>query len=119
MRRPMRWYWALPLGLLLYCAAGALVVLLIYGIGGSIPYGPLYGPTRWIFNQARTFIGDEVAICALILSLATPPVLLGLLTFGWLSRGHVATDGYLRCLKCGYILKGLSAPRCPECGEPI
>ena len=24
-----------------------------------------------------------------------------------------------RCRKCRYILKGLSAPRCPECGEPI
>ncbi len=26
---------------------------------------------------------------------------------------------HLRCLKCGYILKGLSEPRCPECGKQI
>ncbi len=26
---------------------------------------------------------------------------------------------HLRCLKCGYILKGLSEPRCPECGQRI
>ncbi len=26
---------------------------------------------------------------------------------------------YLRCLKCGHILKGLSEPRCPECGQKI
>ena len=26
---------------------------------------------------------------------------------------------YLRCLKCGHILKGLTEPRCPECGRQI
>ena len=26
---------------------------------------------------------------------------------------------YLRCPACGYILKGLSEPRCPECGRAI
>ncbi len=26
---------------------------------------------------------------------------------------------HLRCLNCGYILKGLSEPRCPECGQKI
>ena len=24
-----------------------------------------------------------------------------------------------RCRKCGYILRGISEPRCPECGERI
>src|SRR5262245_39499083 len=24
-----------------------------------------------------------------------------------------------RCRKCGYILRGLTEPRCPECGERI
>src|SRR5438128_1143533 len=24
-----------------------------------------------------------------------------------------------RCRKCGYILRGLTQPRCPECGERI
>ena len=28
-------------------------------------------------------------------------------------------DYETRCRKCKYILKGLSEPRCPECGEPI
>jgi len=23
------------------------------------------------------------------------------------------------CRKCGYILRGISEPRCPECGERI
>ena len=28
-------------------------------------------------------------------------------------------DGELRCRKCSYILRGLTEPRCPECGEGI
>ena len=28
-------------------------------------------------------------------------------------------DGETRCRKCGYILKGLTEPRCSECGERI
>lgn len=28
-------------------------------------------------------------------------------------------DSETRCRKCGYILRELSEPRCPECGERI
>ena len=28
-------------------------------------------------------------------------------------------DGETRCRKCRHILRGLSEPRCPECGERI
>ena len=28
-------------------------------------------------------------------------------------------DGNTYCGSCGYILKGLTVPRCPECGKPI
>lgn len=28
-------------------------------------------------------------------------------------------DSETRCRKCGHILRGLSQPRCPECGEGI
>ncbi len=33
--------------------------------------------------------------------------------------GEARRDGELRCRKCRYILRGLSKPRCPECGEAI
>ena len=28
-------------------------------------------------------------------------------------------DPETRCRKCGYILRGITEPRCPECGEHI
>ena len=51
--------------------------------------------------------------------------------FGFLGGPMIATvlahlltprekkDGHTRCGKCGYILKGLTEPRCSECGERL
>lgn len=40
---------------------------------------------------------------------------------GWvlITLTEAFSFGELRCRKCRYILKGLSEPRCPECGTPI
>jgi hypothetical protein len=32
---------------------------------------------------------------------------------------RLAPDGHTRCGNCGHILKGLTEPRCPECGQVI
>ena len=37
----------------------------------------------------------------------------------WQLTPPLAPDGHTRCGKCGYILKGLTEPRCSECGERI
>ncbi len=41
--------------------------------------------------------------------------------FGWLLLWLSVwrRDRETRCRACGYILRGLSEPRCPECGERI
>ncbi len=41
--------------------------------------------------------------------------------FGWLLLwlSERRRDTETRCRKCGYILRGLSEPRCSECGERI
>lgn len=59
---------------------------------------------------------------------SVPPVfLVGSLTLtsvaclGWilLNLSPRRLDGETRCRKCQHILRGLSEPRCPECGERI
>ena len=37
----------------------------------------------------------------------------------WLAGRRQQEDAETRCRKCGHILRGLSEPRCPECGEKI
>jgi hypothetical protein len=37
----------------------------------------------------------------------------------WLTHPQKCKDIETRCRKCDYILRGLTEPRCPECGERI
>jgi hypothetical protein len=52
-------------------------------------------------------------------------IILGLLAMiSWISLTRWYGPGAkpineCRCRKCGYILRGISQPRCPECGEVI
>lgn len=40
---------------------------------------------------------------------------------GWvlMNVGSAQFDGETRCRKCRHILRGISEPRCPECGTNI
>ncbi len=46
---------------------------------------------------------------------------IGIGVFLWLSRMPriEGIAGETTCRKCGYILRGIREPRCPECGERI
>lgn len=50
--------------------------------------------------------------------LAIPGVLAAVLVYTWLRERRVA-DRETRCGRCGYILRGITESRCPECGEGI
>ena len=61
--------------------------------------------------------GVIVAVFGLI------PCLLAIVTYELLTRDLRSRMRSFRpetrCRKCGYILRGISEPRCPECGERI
>ena len=48
--------------------------------------------------------------------LAAPGIVLAVCVYAWRQR---AGEGETRCRKCGYILRGITEPRCTECGERI
>jgi hypothetical protein len=52
---------------------------------------------------------------------SAPAAVIGVLAYAALTRcfGPTTLDPESRCRRCGYILRGLSEPRCPECGEGI
>ena len=56
-----------------------------------------------------------------LIYIVVPCVFSLLAAVGWvlIAIGEGRGDGETRCRKCGYILRGLSEPRCPECGEPV
>ena len=60
----------------------------------------------WVHDILRT-------VCATTLTMMT------FLSFSRLLRRKYAIDGLTRCGVCGYILRGLTEPRCSECGTKI
>ena len=85
--------------------AGGIAAIALYA-GGSLVF--FRGAARqtplqaWFFVFAGFFAAPAVAtVLAHVLTPREPK------------------DGHTRCGKCGYILKGLTEPRCSECGERI
>ncbi len=118
MRRPMRWYWAALLSIAAYAVAvcGSAVVILGYDAGLD---GPLMDAINGVYDVLRGYVGHPAATHAILVALAVPAGVVAVAMYGLLRIGTVQGDGYLHCLKCGYILKGITEPRCPECGERI
>lgn len=119
MRRHWHWAWAALASLVVAYAVLITWEWLCLGAFSSrqteAPLHPVYrtcrdvvmsiAPWRWvpgIFFEVWFYMPHFIA---------------ALVTYGLLRRP--ARPEPLRCHECGQILKGLSEPRCPECGEQI
>ena len=72
--------------------------------------GRNFAAPRWLSVVA----GIVIAVAATL-----PAFVVACLVYHTLTRRHAVSDRQTRCGQCGYILKGLTEPRCPECGERI
>lgn len=92
------------------------LIVLIAGAALLVFYVVL---TRWIVNSAPGSLGD-----ALIHVVPYGGAALGLLVCGYFFQRHIGRAvrcelnrrGYPICVTCGYLLRDLPAPRCPDCG---
>ncbi len=113
-RAHLHWFWRGAIATLVACGYGGLSVSVNERFHDSVMrsvQGLLPGPSTQPWKVAWSV---PVAYFA-------PVVLLGFATYGVLTAlwGRRPFDGETRCRKCGYILRGISEPRCSECGEPI
>ena len=65
-----------------------------------------------------TMLGDLGFYMNLFLFWAVPLSAVPVVTYALLTRWF-GPKPKTRCRKCGYILKGITEPRCSECGERI
>ena len=110
--------WPLPLRLLIACAVGVTQTCLIYWENwhrqaGNAAFVALVDDYGMSFRTSQ-----PVAEVVLVSVLCVPGLLVALYAFHRLSR-RPAFDGETRRRACGYILRGLVRPVCPECGEGV
>jgi len=65
---------------------------------------------QWMPDVVSAFLVDVPALLICTVPAVAVTALVAL---------HRRRDDDCRCRKCGYILRGISEPRCPECGERI
>lgn len=115
--RAVRWPWALAISFGVFVAAFLIRLHLVEGLGDEV--GLLQPTYLSLWEFLVNHFGTNFTYIIVRFLLETPPFLAGLLAFALLRRGSTEKNDYLKCLRCGHILKGLSEPRCPECGERI
>ena len=106
-------------GLVTFYVACVFLTVLVFGYTSFPNGGWLSDAVESLYQLLERHLPSHLASYAIVLMLVTGPGLLGLVAQLLLSGRTRVDDGHLHCLKCGYILKGLTVPRCPECGEPI
>jgi hypothetical protein len=99
----MNWFWRAVIAL----AAGGVWLSFVFPFMSFVVI-PTIRNTVW-------FVLIQVAL-ALILQIIAVAVY-GLLTHRYYNRRLNVAETL--CRECGYILRGITEPRCPECGERI
>jgi hypothetical protein len=78
-------------------------------------YAPIYG---LVYRTGMS--AAWIAATSYFIVLTLPSVVAAVVAYGILTRPfRHAPDGELHCRRCNHNLRGLSEPRCPECGEAI
>ena len=113
----MHWFWRAAIAVMVGSGFS-----LVYSYWGTEPSRP-YDLMLWLYDRLERVVEDRLwrRYIAATLVWTPPTVLVGIATYGVLTR-YVRPrllDGETRSRKCGYILKGITEPRCPECGERI
>lgn len=92
---------------------GLLVVFTLVWFFFFIALVTVMGKSRWRCGSCQGNLlvhpRSHLAICTLCGQCMCPPC----------KQAHVCHQTIVRCRKCGYILRGLVEPRCPECGTGV
>jgi hypothetical protein len=110
----MHWFWRAAIGIVAACIYCGLGVTAFDGFNEHVA-----DIIESVLPGAARRGGWQTGIsCAVVYFL--PAAIIAVAIYGGLTHRFARrSDGEVRCRKCGYILRGISEPRCPECGERI
>jgi len=95
----MHWFWRTTIATAVAVATGGLFVAVNY----------------FVQYQPRS-IDSDIGFVIIVLTVTS---FVGIIAYTELSARLSIDSPETRCRRCGYILRGISEPRCPECGERI
>ncbi len=110
-RRRLHWAWRV-----------AAVVSWLYTVTAITAVDPWAIIAAWVSDAARVNLGLAGSLRAgIVVSTVyyAPALVLAFVVYGLLTRYYGPGDTETRCRTCRYILRGITEPRCPECGEAI
>ena len=108
MKPRMHWLWR-------------VLITWIAGVASAVIGFLIYGQTVYQiigFYESFPFNYNLAVSVLLVFAHGFVPTLVGIGVYHWLSAPRWDSD-HTRCGPCGYILNGLTEPRCPECGSVI
>ncbi|GMU24131.1 MAG: hypothetical protein AMXMBFR13_42080 [Phycisphaerae bacterium] len=108
----MHWFWRAAIAVAAGCAySGSAVTFL----------SKAHGAMADRVTSALGATGNWGAALGVAVGYFLPVLLLAFGVYGLTTRlcFRRTLDQETRCRQCGYILRGISEPRCPECGERI
>lgn len=112
----MNWFWRAIIAL----AAGCVCNLLANNASA-----PLYPLAFRVYESMMSHFRDRgpspQAGVVVFLVWGLAPMSISIAIYGILTWRQYKSAGLgeTRCRRCSYILRGISEPRCPECGEKI
>lgn len=99
------------------------------GCGPGVTFSPTGCYVGWqsVMSLVVTHLNDSIPFTPVswrlsyALGVVLPPAMVSLVAYVLLTHlyGQPSLDEQPRCRVCGYLLRGISKPRCPECGECI
>jgi hypothetical protein len=100
--------------------AGCIFTMVWMGISDDVAKG-LYGRTLHALEPSMNTDWARGIAIAQVLGLPALVTSLGVyvLLARSAARKEAGSERESRCRRCHYILRGISKPRCPECGEAI
>lgn len=116
----LHWFWRGAIAAGVAATASWVWIRLSWTSSDYVWLGGLFA--HLIHLGVPTHIGERgIWITGTVTYYIVPAVVVALGVCGWLSGPGRSgdRDGELHCRGCDHILRGLSEPRCPECGEPI
>ena len=113
--RRLHWFWRAAIAIVVACGYAGVSVTVTEDVHEAAAETITVALRGQLGSSWQFGVGIALAWFLPVLLIAF--AVYGLVTWRFGPRGPI--DNETRCRECGYILRGISEPRCPECGERI